>query len=99
MVSVLITNNFDLLVSAHNGLVINWQADSTNENKLWDIATAVGDANCQKITFHSIILYAFVPELLLLSSCSSKPALRSTFPFGFFSFMTGTLVFIGNKKQ
>lgn len=49
---ITLPDNFDLLVSAHNGLVINWQADSTNENKLWDIATAVGDANCQKITFH-----------------------------------------------
>lgn len=49
---ITLPDNFDLLVSLHNGIVINWQADATEENKLWHIETAIGDISCQSITFN-----------------------------------------------
>ena len=45
-------DNFTLMLSEHSGIIINWQADTTNEIELWDIHKAQGDKNCQEIVFN-----------------------------------------------
>ena len=49
---ITLSDNFDLLVSTHNGIVINWQADATEQEQLWDITSAIGDKSCQSIAFN-----------------------------------------------
>ena len=46
-------DNFSLLLSQHHGLIINWQADSSNNKKIWDLLTAQGDKNCKAIVFNN----------------------------------------------
>ena len=46
-------DNFSLLLSRHRGLIINWQADSDDDKKIWDLETAQGNKNCQDIVFNN----------------------------------------------
>ena len=46
-------DNFSLLLSQYNGLIINWQADSSDDKKIWDLLTAQGDKNCKEIVFNN----------------------------------------------
>ncbi|GLX76918.1 hypothetical protein tinsulaeT_02580 [Thalassotalea insulae] len=46
-------DNFTLYVSPYNGLIINWQADSTTKQSIWNIRQAQGDISCQHITFNN----------------------------------------------
>ena len=49
---ITLPDNFSLMVSPHNGLVINWQADSAENKELWNITHAQGDSSCQAIEFN-----------------------------------------------
>ena len=46
-------DNFSLLLSQHNGLIINWQANSSDNKKIWDILRAQGDKSCKEIVFNN----------------------------------------------
>ncbi|MGJ8691194.1 MAG: hypothetical protein ACSHW0_01790 [Thalassotalea sp.] len=50
---ITLPDNFSLLATDYNGIVINWQAESNSENKIWDIHTTEGDAKCQAIKFNN----------------------------------------------
>jgi len=45
-------DNFNLYLSQHKGVIINWQADEVNTSQLWSQVSAQGDASCQKISFN-----------------------------------------------
>jgi len=45
-------DNFTLFLSAHQGIVINWQADEVTESKLWSQYNAQGDESCTNISFN-----------------------------------------------
>jgi hypothetical protein len=49
---ITLPDNFSLMVSTYNGLVISWQADSTENKELWNIKSAQGDSSCQSIQFN-----------------------------------------------
>ncbi len=49
---ITLPDNFSLMVSTYNGLVISWQADSTENKELWNIENAQGDSSCQSIQFN-----------------------------------------------
>jgi len=44
-------DNFSLMVSPQSNIVINWQADTGEDQQIWDLATAKGDKSCQNIAF------------------------------------------------
>jgi hypothetical protein len=46
-------DNFSLLLSQHHGLIINWQADSSDNEKIWELQNAQGDKSCKEITFNN----------------------------------------------
>lgn len=46
-------DNFSLWLSQHKGLIINWQADKSKKSQIWNIITAIGEKNCQVITFNN----------------------------------------------
>ena len=46
-------DDFTLYSSAYGGLIINWQADTSIQQTLWDIRQANGDSSCQQITFNN----------------------------------------------
>ncbi|MCO4798774.1 MAG: hypothetical protein KC484_06145 [Colwelliaceae bacterium] len=46
-------DDFSLMTTAYNGLIINWQADDSNQKTLWNIRKVSGDANCKTILFNN----------------------------------------------
>jgi len=46
-------DNFSLLLSLHQGLIINWQADSTTDSQVWNLSTAQGDKSCKEVVFNN----------------------------------------------
>jgi hypothetical protein len=46
-------DNFSLLLSQHHGLIINWQADSSDNEKIWELQNAQGDKSCKEVTFNN----------------------------------------------
>ncbi|WP_143764258.1 hypothetical protein [Cognaticolwellia mytili] len=49
---IILPDNFSLMVSTYNGLVISWQTDNTENKDLWSIENAQGDSSCQNIQFY-----------------------------------------------
>ena len=49
---ITLPDKFSLMVTTYEGIVINWQADSTDNNEYWNIANAQGDKSCQSIEFN-----------------------------------------------
>lgn len=45
-------DNFTLLLSQHQGIIINWQADEVNTPLLWSQSSAKGENSCQEISFN-----------------------------------------------
>ncbi|WP_114325184.1 hypothetical protein [Candidatus Colwellia aromaticivorans] len=45
-------DNFSLLLSQHQGIIINWQADEVTSPLLWSQSSAQGDESCQQISFN-----------------------------------------------
>ncbi len=50
---VTLPDNFSLLVSSFDGIIIRWEGDSTNIRFLWQQQTAQGDESCMAITFNN----------------------------------------------
>lgn len=50
--AITLPDNFSLMLSKHQGLIIHWQADSTEKEELWSITTATGEQKCQEIVFN-----------------------------------------------
>lgn len=50
---VTLPDNFSVLATDYNGIVISWQAETSQAQKLWDIQTTEGDKSCQAITFNN----------------------------------------------
>jgi len=48
---ITLPDNFSIMMSANNGIVINWQADINNNQEIWTLASAVGDRSCENIAF------------------------------------------------
>lgn len=46
-------DDFSLMATDYNGLVISWQADTIENDQLWDIRTTNGEKSCQEITFNN----------------------------------------------
>lgn len=51
--SITLPDDFSLLTTPFNGLIVQWQADTSSENTLWDIRHATGEESCQSITFNN----------------------------------------------
>lgn len=49
---ITLPDNFSLMVSPYNGLIISWQADNAENKALWNIADVQGDDSCQSIIFN-----------------------------------------------
>ncbi len=49
--SLALPDNFSLMVSPQSNIVINWQADTGEDQQIWELATATGDKSCQNIAF------------------------------------------------
>lgn len=45
-------DNFSLMFSSDNALVIHWQANVEDNREVWALASAKGDKNCENITFN-----------------------------------------------
>jgi len=45
-------DNFNLYLSAHQGITMHWQADLVDNGELWSLLTAKGDKSCQSMTFN-----------------------------------------------
>ncbi len=50
--SLTLPDDFTLMTTSYDGLVINWQADETTTTTLWNIRQAQGDKSCQAIKFN-----------------------------------------------
>jgi len=50
---VTLPDNFTLMLSEHQGVIINWQADETEEKQLWSLTTAQGDNSCKELHFNN----------------------------------------------
>jgi len=50
---VTLPDNFTLMLSEHQGVIINWQADETDEEQLWSLTTALGDNSCKELRFNN----------------------------------------------
>jgi uncharacterized membrane protein YhaH (DUF805 family) len=50
---VTLPDNFTLMLSQYNGVIIHWQAEENNETKLWSIVTAEGRDNCNSLIFNN----------------------------------------------
>jgi len=50
---ITLPDDFSIMTTAFNGLIVHWQADNNNKEMLWDIRQATGDKNCQSIQFNS----------------------------------------------
>ena len=46
-------DSYWLLLNNHQGLILQWQADETEQKQMWSQATAEGDLSCQSITFNN----------------------------------------------
>jgi len=51
--SLTLPDDFTLMTTSFDGLVINWQADETTTATLWNIRQAQGDKSCQAIKFNN----------------------------------------------
>ena len=50
---VTLPDNFSLLVSSFNGIIIKWEGDSTDNRFIWQQLTAQGDESCKAITYNN----------------------------------------------
>ncbi|AZQ84076.1 hypothetical protein EKO29_08625 [Colwellia sp. Arc7-635] len=44
-------DNFSIMTSPENGIILHWQADNDENDEVWSLATAVGNKNCENISF------------------------------------------------
>lgn len=45
-------DNFNLYLSAYQGIIIHWKADQVANGQLWSLLSGSGDKSCQNITFN-----------------------------------------------
>jgi hypothetical protein len=50
---VTLPDNFSLLVSSFNGIIIRWEGDTTDNPFIWQQLTAQGDESCKVITYNN----------------------------------------------
>ena len=50
---VSLPDNFTILLSEHRAVIINWQADETQDQEIWQLTSAQGDTSCQSINFNN----------------------------------------------
>jgi hypothetical protein len=51
--SVTLPDNFSIMLSEFNGVIISWQGDAKNVYQVWNQTSAQGDSSCQSITFNN----------------------------------------------
>ena len=54
---LILPDEFSLMTTSHEGLVIHWQADENQEKILWNIRQAIGDKSCKSIQFNNKSTY------------------------------------------
>lgn len=50
---ITLPDDFSLMTTPYNGLIVHWQADENSEITLWDIRHADGEKSCQSVTFNN----------------------------------------------
>lgn len=50
---ITLPDDFSLMTTPFNGLIVQWQADTNIEKTLWDIRQATRDKSCQSIQFNN----------------------------------------------
>lgn len=50
---ITLPDDFSLLTNQYSGIVINWPADLSDKDILWDINSGIGDKTCQNVTFNN----------------------------------------------
>jgi hypothetical protein len=50
---ITLPDEFSLMTTQYQGLIIHWQADETTQKTLWDIRQTTGDISCKSITFNN----------------------------------------------
>jgi hypothetical protein len=51
--AVTLPDNFSIMLSAFNGVIISWQGDTNNTSQVWNQISVQGDSSCQSITFNN----------------------------------------------
>lgn len=49
---VTLPDNFSVMTTKYQGVVIGWQGNVSNQSSLWNIFNAQGDSSCQNVTFN-----------------------------------------------
>jgi uncharacterized membrane protein YhaH (DUF805 family) len=50
---IALPDNFSLMMSSDQALVVNWQADVEGNQEVWSLGSATGDKKCQSIVFNN----------------------------------------------
>jgi len=50
---LLMPDNFNLYLSAYQGIIIHWKADQVANGQLWSLLSGSGDKSCKNITFNT----------------------------------------------
>ena len=51
--AVTLPDNFSLMLSPFNGVIISWHGDTKQTSPIWDQTSIQGDSSCQNITFNN----------------------------------------------
>jgi hypothetical protein len=46
-------DNFHIMLSEHNGVIINWEGDNSINKEIWSLNSALGDKSCENIKFNN----------------------------------------------
>mgnify|MGYP000679578755 CR=1 FL=1 len=46
-------DNFNIMLSEHNGVIINWEGDDNINTETWSLNSALGDKSCENIKFNN----------------------------------------------
>lgn len=46
-------DNFHIMLSEHNGVIINWEGDNSTNKETWSLNSALGDKSCENIKFNN----------------------------------------------
>lgn len=49
---LLLPDNFTLLLSEYDGLIIQWQGDVSSQDEIWSQLSLIGDRSCENISFN-----------------------------------------------
>jgi hypothetical protein len=50
---ITLPDNFSLMLTEHQGLIINWVAESSSSEEIWSLSSGQGDQSCKEIIFNN----------------------------------------------